>query len=63
MLAFKCDICKKFYEADNRKTNVIKIGTRQPGCPMDDFKYYEICPECFRKIRNVIMSKEENADE
>ena len=53
--ANQCDICKNFYEVKlNSVVMVIKIP---PFYVFDD--YYDVCPECAKKLKAFIKGKKE----
>lgn len=51
--ANQCDICKNFYVI---KWNSVKIEIKRSACVRD---YYDVCPECAKKIEAFIKGKTE----
>lgn len=52
--ANQCDICKKFYV---RKQGSLEIEIKEPILYVRD--YYDVCPECAKKIEAFIKGKTE----
>ncbi|WP_419066833.1 hypothetical protein [Hominenteromicrobium sp.] len=51
--ANQCDICKNFYVI---KWNSVEIEIKRSACVRD---YYDVCPECAKKIEAFIKGKTE----
>lgn len=51
--ANQCDICKSFYVI---KWNRVEIEIKRSACVRD---YYDVCPECAKKIEAFIKGKTE----
>lgn len=51
--ANQCDICKSFYVI---KWNSVVIEIKRGNCTQD---YYDVCPECAKKIQAFINGETE----
>lgn len=64
MRALKCDVCGKLYEY-GENNGYAKIGTysRDYDGRLYDCKSYDICPECFAKVKQVLRINKGDSDE
>lgn len=61
MKALKCDVCGNLYEY-GQKNGYAKIGTynRDYDGRLYDCKSYDLCPECFKKVKQVLRINDES---
>lgn len=63
-LAFKCDLCGKFFLYDKNGITKVDINTyKNITGDLSVNNKYEICPECKDELYAFIMSKKENKNE
>jgi CRISPR/Cas system-associated protein Cas10 (large subunit of type III CRISPR-Cas system) len=65
MKALKCDVCRKLYEY-GKKNGYIKIGIyndRNDDGRLYDSRSFDLCPECFEKVKQVLRINDESEGE
>lgn len=64
MKALKCDVCGKLYEY-GENNGYAKIGTynRDYDGRIHDCRSFDLCPECFDKVKQVLQINDESEDE
>lgn len=60
MKALKCDVCGKLYECSEYNGYAKIEEYRDYDGRIHDIRYFDLCPECFEKVKQVLRINEES---